>query len=240
MPRVETPRQQPEPHMPSYARKVEQLGDVVPDLDQEIQWWLARGVGPWLTLGPYTIKHTEYLGTPSQPRLILAFCQVGGVQLEIIQPLNDAPSPYRDFFAAGKSRLHHCAYYVESDYEKALADIVAAGETVQMTMWAGATYTYVGLRTPMDPLLQQIEIDAGKAEAVREWIRDSSDQVCNVLELIEFTPTIRRLFGRVTEAAATWDGTTNPVRRLVSPLESAAFEAQLMLDNIVSGFKEWL
>jgi hypothetical protein len=91
----------------------------------------------------------------------------------------------------------------------------------------------------MDPLLQQIEIDPGKAEAVREWIRDSSDQICNVLELIEFTPDIRGLFARVTEAAATWDGTTNPVRHLVSPLESVAFEAQLMLDNIVGWFKEW-
>jgi hypothetical protein len=224
--------------MPSYARKVEQLGDVVPDLEQEIKWWLARGVGPWLTLGPYTIKHTEYLGKPSPPRLILAFCQVGGVQLEIIQQLNDVPSPYSAFYAAGKSRLHHCAYYVESDYQKALADIVAAGETVQMKMWAGAEYTYVGLRSPMDPLLQQIDIDPDKEEAVREWIRDSSDQVCNVLELIEFTPNIRKLFARVTEAAATWDGTTNPVRHLVSPLESAAFEAQLMLDNLVGGFKE--
>ena len=97
---------------------------------------------------------------------------------------------------------------------------------------------YVGLRTPMDPLLQKVDIDPRKEEAVRGWIRESSDQVCNVLELIEFKPAIRWLFGRVTKTAATWDGKTDPVRHLVSPLESAALQVQMALDNLFVWFKE--
>ena len=225
-----------------FPKRVDQLGDVVSDIDQEIEWWLERGVGPWLKLGPETIDHTEYLGKPVKPRVGLAFSQIGGVQLEMIQPFNDQPSPYRDFLASGKSRFHHCAFYVASDYQKVLADSVAAGEEVQMKMWfGGAQYTYLSLRMPMDPLSQEIHmdgVDQRKNAAVREWIASSSQQVCHIAELIEFKPMIRWLFGKVTEAAVDWDGKTEPVRRIMPPALEKAAAAQQKLDSFVRWFKE--
>ena len=68
---------------------MQQFGYVVPDLAQAIKGWIDQGVGPWFTVGPVVVTDYKYLERPSRPLLIFGFCQVGGVQLELIQPLDE-------------------------------------------------------------------------------------------------------------------------------------------------------
>jgi Glyoxalase/Bleomycin resistance protein/Dioxygenase superfamily len=107
---------------PLLEKKADQFGYVVPDLEQAIKGWIDQGVGPWFTVGPVVVTDYKYLERPSLPLLIFGFCQVGGVQLELIQPLDDAPSSYRAFLAAGRSGFQHCGFFVEPhDYQRSVS-----------------------------------------------------------------------------------------------------------------------
>src|SRR5438445_5426851 len=83
----------------------DQLGCVVPDLQVAISEWAAKGVGPFLTMRKVTLGGYRYEGRSSKPKLDVAFSQQGDLQIELIQPVNDEPSAYRDFLAAGAIAL---------------------------------------------------------------------------------------------------------------------------------------
>lgn len=61
-----------------------QQGYVVPDIEQAMQHWIARGVGPF-----FVEKHIrpkgEYDGQAIQPDLSAAFAYSGDQQIEVIQ-----------------------------------------------------------------------------------------------------------------------------------------------------------
>jgi hypothetical protein len=83
-----------------FSEPADQLGCVVPDLGAAISEWVAKDVGPFLTLPGVTLD-CSYRGRKSKPKIGVAFSQQGDLQIELIQPLNDEPSTYRDFLAAG-------------------------------------------------------------------------------------------------------------------------------------------
>ena len=58
--------------------------------------------------------------SPPSARIAVAITYSGDLQVELIQPLDDHPSPYRDFRAAHGSGLHHVAHFTD-DYDAALA-----------------------------------------------------------------------------------------------------------------------
>ena len=80
-----------------FADPPDQLGCVVPDLQVAISEWAAKGVGPFLTMRKVTLSGYRYEGRPSKPKIDVAFGQQGDLQIELIQPVNDDASDYRDF-----------------------------------------------------------------------------------------------------------------------------------------------
>jgi hypothetical protein len=233
---------QDKPDRQPFAQKVDQLGNVVPDLEQAMKWWLERGVGPWFTLGPALMEHNEYLGKPSSPGVIIALAQVGGVQLELIQPVDKEPSAYRDFLAAGKYGLEHCGFVVEkSKYENAVAQALAAGATMQeKASFLGSHFAYLFM-PPIDSLMERIElgdVSPQKADAIREWVRKSTDPVCNIGEVIESSDVMREVFAKVTQGAATWDGKTDPIRNILNPVERAGLDVHELKERIERWYRE--
>ncbi|HEX8800705.1 MAG TPA: VOC family protein, partial [Terriglobales bacterium] len=209
-----------------FTKRPDQFGFVVPDLHQAIKDWLDQGVGPWFTLGPGRVD-TEYLGNSSCPKLILAYCQVGAVQLELIQPLDGEATSYRDFLAAGRSGFQHCGFYIEPhEYERSIAQATASGAKVQQTLsFSGAHFAYFVMAAPIGSPMDRVQlgdVGLGKASAVRNSVTAGYE----IGELIEFKTEIRALFAKVTEAATTWDGKSNPVRNLLGPVAEAGFEMQ--------------
>ncbi len=55
--------------------------------------------------------HTTFRGEPSAPQLSLAMAQSGSLQIELIQPHNDAPSQFLDYMKAGYEGQHHIAFW---------------------------------------------------------------------------------------------------------------------------------
>ena len=164
----------------------DQLGCVVPDLDVAIAEWAAKGVGPFLTMRKVTVGGYSYEGRASKPKLDFAFSQRGDLQIELIQPVNDEPSAYRDFLAAGHSGDHHHAWF-RDDYEAQVEAAQRAGRSeLQKGNWGAVRFTYY------HPL--------------------EGDEI--VGELVEMTDVSRRVFALIREQAERWDG-SRPSRSLL-------------------------
>lgn len=107
-----------------------QLGFVVRDLDAAVRHWVDDlGIGPFLFLDKGTGRPpgpSRFRGQEVRLELRLAFGFIGDVQLELIEQVNDAPSPYREFLASGREGLQHLGYWVE-DHAESCRRVEAAG-----------------------------------------------------------------------------------------------------------------
>ncbi len=194
-----------------FSASIDQLGIVVPDLEAAIGEWLELGIGPFLIVRGAAVAEYEYRGKSSKPVLDVAFAQKGEVQLELIQQANDAPSVYRDFIAAGGNGFHHFGWFCES-YQSALA--AADNVVLQKGAWSGIHFVYYETTRAVGAPAQL----GALGEATRAAVTAArAAGATKIVELIELNDTSRAVFRLVREAAARWDGKTNPVRTLFSP-----------------------
>ena len=85
-----------------------QMAYVVADLDAAIKEWIARlRVGPWFVLEHFTGVDPLYRGQPSRADVRLAMSFAGHMNIELIQPNNDAPSVYREHIDKRGWGFHH-------------------------------------------------------------------------------------------------------------------------------------
>ncbi len=80
--------------MPSELGKMIQIGIVVRDLDKAVHYYEdVFGVGPWRVevMQKDTFKEMTLNGEPSTMELKCAFCSCYGMEIELIEPLNDSP-----------------------------------------------------------------------------------------------------------------------------------------------------
>jgi catechol 2,3-dioxygenase-like lactoylglutathione lyase family enzyme len=165
---------------------VDQLGFVVPDIEDSMAYWSETlGVGPWFYLRRSATKNLYFRGERTSVVSSTALAQAGGVQVELIQLRNDVPSAYRDVNPHGPGSLHHLGYFVD-DYQGALAAREAAGLELVQYGDAGPAihFCYLG-----DPKRQGL-----------------------LVELIEIGG-LRPFFTQIAEAARSWDG-SEPIREI--------------------------
>jgi hypothetical protein len=125
-----------------------------------------------------------YRGQPSQADVAIAMAFAGHVQIELIQPLDDAPSVYRETVEARGYGFHHVGLATD-DVAAAVAGREAAGATVAFRAGVptGGTVVY---------------LDGGPA-------------LPGFVELIEGTAGMDDMFTRYWRASVDWDG-SDPVR----------------------------
>jgi Glyoxalase/Bleomycin resistance protein/Dioxygenase superfamily len=106
---------------------IAQLGYVVEDVSAAMEHWIeVLDVGPFFYLPSPPLNDLVYRGEPTNARIAVAIAYSGDLQVELIQPLDDHPSPYRDFSLVHGSGLHHVAHFT-GEYDAALAIYVARG-----------------------------------------------------------------------------------------------------------------
>jgi hypothetical protein len=107
-----------------------QLGFVVRDVEAAMRHWIeVFGVGPFICMERGTSQPapvTRMRGQPVVVELKLAFGFMGEVQIELIEQRNDAPSPYREFLAAGREGLQHLGFW-SHDHALATRAVETAG-----------------------------------------------------------------------------------------------------------------
>lgn len=98
------------------VKKITQVAIVVKDLPMVAEnYWDILGIGPWTIYNweaPLVYDRT-YHGEPAWAREKICHAQVGGVELELMQPV-DGPSLYRDFLSEHGEGLHHLQFAADN------------------------------------------------------------------------------------------------------------------------------
>ncbi len=163
---------------------IDQIGFVVADLDQSIAARMRTlGLGPWTVFRGVTLDG-QLRGHPVQVSIDVALAYQGDIQIELIQPVGDAPSPYRGANGAPLCGIHHMAWIVD-DLDAAVADATARGLSMVFEASNPATrVAYLEAEGDLGVLYEFIEgagmremVDAGIA-AARRW--DGSNPVTTI------------------------------------------------------------
>ncbi|NLG85279.1 MAG: VOC family protein [Firmicutes bacterium] len=136
-----------------------QIGIVVRDIERTAANY-ARLLGlpvPEIVLtDPEEKAHTRYRGRPTKARAKLAFFQVGGMAVELIEP-DDAPSTWREFLKTHGEGLHHLGFKVQG-MDGIIAGLAQEGiELVQRGDYEGGRYAYLDAVARLGFILELLE-----------------------------------------------------------------------------------
>jgi hypothetical protein len=167
-----------------FHHPVSQLGFVVTDLEAAMTHWIEElNVGPFFHAPLIDPEDFHHRGAHRPAPFAAALANTGAMQIELVQPLDDAPSQWREFLASGREGLQHVGYWTE-DFDTEFDRAVEAGYRVAHSgVLAGGRFVYF-----------DTHYTAGCA-----------------IELSEQSPAKRAVFGAIRDAAVDWDG-TDPVR----------------------------
>jgi hypothetical protein len=164
---------------------IAQIGYVVRDIDAAMDNWVKHGVGPWFYVDRVQTDYFRYRGADSDMQMSVALANSGDVQLELIQPRNDAPSMYKDFLDSGREGAQHIAYW-SNEFQALLDRALAAGYTIgQEGSIGGEQGRFAYLDT---------EVEQG-----------------TVIEISDISGPKGQFFQYIRDVAATWDG-SDPIR----------------------------
>lgn len=172
--------------MPRSFGQISQIAFMTRDIRASIDHFARHlGIGPWFMIEGGSFSACRYRGEPSAVRLTTAFAHARGMEFELMQLDNDAPSMWRDALQKRFAResFHHWCIWPD-DYDGALAAALADGYAVYQD---GATSRgrFVYLAHPQ-----------------------ATD---DILELTERTPERRAFQDLVAKAGLDWDG-RDPIR----------------------------
>jgi hypothetical protein len=167
--------------------KIAQIGYIVTDIHASMDEWVRHGVGPWFYIDNVVTDFFRYHGGDSDMKMSVAIANSGDIQIELIQPRNDAPSVYKDFLGSGRQGAQHIAYW-STNYQELYDAALAAGYTVaQEGSIGGEQGRFAYLDT---------EFDQG-----------------TMIEISDISGPKGQMFAYVRDVAANWDG-TDPIRVL--------------------------
>jgi methylmalonyl-CoA/ethylmalonyl-CoA epimerase len=152
------------------------IGWVVRDCAAAQEELRARlGAGPFLSAGDETRFDAALVhGQPVPFALRIAFGALGGVLLELLEPLDDR-SPHAEFLAERGEGMHHLAFLVR-DFDDQLAAARGA-----------------------DPRTRLLIDGTGPGNPVRWAYLDGGAARGTVIELLERTPAAEAVFGDALE-----------------------------------------
>ncbi len=165
-----------------------QMAYVVEDIHASIEWWINEAkTGPWFLLDHFWAADQVYRGAPSQADVAIAMAFAGHMNIELIQPLDDHPSVYRDIANKRGFGFHHVGIAV-NDVDAEVG-----------------VYQAKGFETAF-----RANVPTGGAVAYMDNGRNDPGMV----ELIPATPGMDETFTRFWKASVDWDG-RDPVRPFI-------------------------
>jgi hypothetical protein len=165
-----------------------QMAYVVQDIHRAMDHWVKKlGVGPWFLLPSFSGDEPLYRGKPSQAEVSLAMSFAGHMNVELIQPNNDAPSVYREVLEKRGPGFHHFGV-ATANFDRDLERHQAAGHELAFF-----------LRVP---------------SGGRVAYMDTTRELPGFLELIELGGAFEPVFNTFYRASIGWDG-KDPVRSFI-------------------------
>ena len=142
-----------------------QIAIVVPDRYAAIRTYDEEyGIGPWkiFEFNPDTATGGSMIidDKPAEYAMRVALANVGSVEWELIEPLDDK-SIYAQFLAAKGAGLHHVAVGIRS-YDAALEALRAKGHTIlQGGGYKGATFAYMSTDRDLGAITEIVDFPPG-------------------------------------------------------------------------------
>jgi len=107
---------------------------------------------------PVEIAQTKYRGESSKARAKLAFFDMGSLQLELIEPI-DEPSTWKEFLDTHGQGIHHIAFQI-----KGMKETVAYLESKDMKLvqsgeYTGGRYAYIDAVPQLGCIIELLEND---------------------------------------------------------------------------------
>lgn len=160
-----------------------QIAYVVQDLQRQMSAYAENlRVGPWFALQRFRGSEARYRGNECRAEIALAIAFSGHTMIELIEPLDEHPSVFRETILARGHGFHHfgrastqfdadVAAYIARGYEVALEDRPVPG---------GGRIAYL----------------------------DTHGELPGFIEVIEYDFAMEQMFSRFYQAAIGWDGTS--------------------------------
>lgn len=169
-----------------------QVGYVVRDIEKAMRHWSeVLGVGPWFYKKEVGTTEFRYYGEASAlPDLSIALANSGGVQIELIQQRNDAPSLYLDSLKHFGEGMQHIAYWTNDRFDEFAERLRASG-------YVEGHGGRMGMRGRFAYYVH-------------------ADLPGNIVEISEMSGGKGEYFAAIAEAAKGWDG-VDPIRRIGAP-----------------------
>lgn len=143
--------------------KISQIGIVTRNIDNAVKkYWETLGIGPWKIhrYEPPDLRDTKLRGVPTEYSMKIALAKVGGIELELIEPLK-GPNIYEEFLKRGGG-FHHIAKYQKDDVKGELDAFEAMGIKVLMSgKCKGVEFYYLDTEPILGIIYELVRIGKG-------------------------------------------------------------------------------
>lgn len=152
--------------------EIRQIAYLCEDIEASMDAWATRAqVGPFTWYKNLTLP-CVYKGELSNVEMHVGIAYRGSMQIELIQQINSAASPYRDFFERKQMGLHHLAF-ATTDIDDAVNKARDKGYEIIATINAvTGRYAYVQDSVHPELLFEFLEIpsdlEAFWAQSIKE------------------------------------------------------------------------
>ncbi|MGH9687167.1 MAG: VOC family protein [Candidatus Acidiferrales bacterium] len=161
-----------------------QMAYVVKDIQQSMREWIDKlKVGPWFLLPHFTGVDALYRGKPTAADVSIAMSFAGHMWIELIQPLDDAPSVYREIIDRRGYGFHHFGV-ATADFSRDLLRYEASDATLAFfaRVPSGGRVAYMDTTATLPGMTELIELGASFDSIFSRMYRasigwDSSDPV---------------------------------------------------------------
>lgn len=138
------------------------IGIVVRDIEKSRARWmkfLGLEKTPDVVIAAGDAKNpTQYRGHPSTAQAKLVFMTLDNLQVELIEPMGDTPSHWREFLERKGEGVHHIAFEVKGMGEAYLENYAKEGfATAQHGGWATGEYGYIDSAEALGVTVELIE-----------------------------------------------------------------------------------
>lgn len=142
--------------------KVVQIGILAHDVKKAAEKWanyLGVDVPEVVVSDGFEKSGALYRGKPCDAKLYQAFFRFDNIEIEIIQPVDDTPSIWRECLDRDGEGLHHISFRVKN-----MADNIAECEKNGMSLlqkgeYPGGRYAYLDSMADMKIILEYLEND---------------------------------------------------------------------------------
>ena len=142
--------------------KMAHIGIVVKDIETALYNWmhlLGEDKRPNIILAAgHEANPTRYRGKPSTAKAKLAFLNLENIQVELIEPVGEEPSHWREFLETEGEGVHHVAFWVDGIGEVHLKNFEDAGLVPAQTGgWDGGEYAYMDSLESLGVVVELLE-----------------------------------------------------------------------------------